>query len=64
MVKAQAGSRSEIVFIPYDKAYEAGFEDMPRRVPAIAKLDALVGYAPTVDLDEILARVIAYTREH
>jgi UDP-glucose 4-epimerase len=63
-VKQMTGSSSPIVTIPYEQAYEAGFEDMPRRVPAIAKLDALVGYAPTVDLDEILARVIAYTREH
>jgi UDP-glucose 4-epimerase len=63
-VKQMTGSSSSIVTIPYEQAYEAGFEDMPRRVPAIAKLDALVGYAPTVDLDEILARVIAYTREH
>jgi UDP-glucose 4-epimerase len=63
-VKQMTGSSSSIVTIPYEQAYEAGFEDMPRRVPAIAKLDALVGYAPTVDLDEILARVIDYTREH
>jgi UDP-glucose 4-epimerase len=59
MVKAQAGSQSEIVFVPYDKAYEAGFEDMPRRVPDISKIRALIGYEPTVELDEILARVIA-----
>jgi UDP-glucose 4-epimerase len=63
-VKQMTGSSSSIVTIPYEQAYEAGFEDMPRRVPAIAKLDALVGYAPPVDLAEILARVIAYTREH
>ena len=40
-VKALTGSRSEIVHIPYDKAYEAGFEDMPRRVPDITKLQSL-----------------------
>ena len=40
-------SRSEIVRDPYDQAYEAGFEDMPRRVPDSAKIDALIGYAPT-----------------
>jgi UDP-glucose 4-epimerase len=62
-IKSMTGSSSPIVRIPYDQAYEAGFEDMPRRVPAISKIDALVGYAPTVDLDEILARVIAHTRE-
>ena len=56
------GSASPIVTIPYDQAYEAGFEDMPRRVPDIAKIRALVGYEPTVELDEILTRVIASSR--
>jgi len=59
-VKARTGSRSEIVTVPYDKAYEEGFEDMPRRVPDLAKLRALTGYEPKVQLDEILDRVIAY----
>jgi UDP-glucose 4-epimerase len=58
-IKAMTGSTSPIVTIPYDKAYEAGFEDMPRRVPDIAKIRALIGYEPTVELDEILTRVIA-----
>jgi UDP-glucose 4-epimerase len=62
-VKALAGSSSEIVRIPYEQAYEAGFEDMPRRVPDISKINALVGYAPTVGLDEILTRVIEYFRQ-
>ena len=57
-VRAATGSTSPIVFIPYDQAYEAGFEDMPRRVPDLSKVHALVGYAPSVGLDEILARVI------
>jgi UDP-glucose 4-epimerase len=52
------GSRSSIATIPYDQAYEAGFEDMPRRVPDLGKIRALVGYAPKSDLDEILAGVI------
>lgn len=59
-VRALTGSSSEIVLIPYDQAYEAGFEDMPRRVPALAKIAAAVGYRPTVGLDEILSRVIAH----
>jgi UDP-glucose 4-epimerase len=59
-VKQRAGSRSEIVMVPYDKAYEEGFEDMPRRVPDLAKLRALIGYDPKVHLDEILDRVIEY----
>jgi len=57
-VKALTGSSSPIVTIPYDQAYEAGFEDMPRRVPDISKIRALVGYQPNVQLDEILLRVI------
>jgi UDP-glucose 4-epimerase len=59
-VKAITGSRSEIVHIPYDQAYEAGFEDMPRRVPALGKIEALIGYRPKVQLDEILGRVVDY----
>jgi UDP-glucose 4-epimerase len=58
-IKALTGSSSPIAVIPYDQAYEAGFEDMPRRVPDIAKIRALIGYEPTVQLDEILTRVIA-----
>jgi UDP-glucose 4-epimerase len=62
-VKAQTGSTSEIVCIPYEQAYEIGFEDMPRRVPDITKVRSLVGYEPTVDLDEILTRVVEYFRQ-
>ncbi len=61
-VKTLTGSTSDIVTIPYDEAYEAGFEDMPRRVPALGKIAAAVGYRPTVTLDEILQRVIAHER--
>ncbi len=57
-IKQMTGSTSEIVTIPYDQAYEAGFEDMPRRVPDISKIRALVGYEPTVELDEILTRIV------
>jgi len=62
-VKCLTGSASEIVRIPYDQAYEFGFEDMPRRVPDITKVRRLVGYEPTVELDEILRRVIEYFRQ-
>jgi UDP-glucose 4-epimerase len=61
-IRTMAASRSNIVLIPYEQAYEEGFEDMPRRVPALGKIQALVGYRPTVQLDEILHRVIAHTR--
>src|SRR5262249_39605045 len=59
-VKEKTGSRSEIVLVPYEKAYEEGFEDMQRRVPDISKVKGLTGYEPKVHLDEILDRVIAY----
>jgi UDP-glucose 4-epimerase len=61
-IKAMTASASDIVTIPYDQAYEAGFEDMPRRVPDITKIRGLVGYEPKVQLDEILTRVIDYIR--
>ena len=57
-----ARSTSPIHFIPYDQAYEEGFEDMPRRVPDLSKLKALIGYQPKVQLDEIIRRVIEYFR--
>jgi UDP-glucose 4-epimerase len=59
-VKARTGSKSEIVRVPYDQAYEEGFEDMPRRVPDLTRLRSLTGYEPKVHLDEILDRVIEY----
>jgi UDP-glucose 4-epimerase len=62
MVKQRTGSASEIVHIPYDQAYEAGFEDMPRRVPALGKLKKLTGYTPTTPLTEIVDNVIEYFR--
>jgi len=58
-----ADSRSKIGFIPYDQAYEIGFEDMRRRVPDIAKIQRFVGWAHQVDLEGILKRVIEYERE-
>ena len=62
-IKGMTGSRSEIVTIPYDQAYEAGFEDMPRRVPDISRIRSLVEYEPTVQLDETLQRVIEHFRQ-
>jgi nucleoside-diphosphate-sugar epimerase len=61
-VKARTGSKSAIEMVPYDKAYEEGFEDMPRRVPDLGKIRALLGYEPRVHLDEILDRVAEYFR--
>ena len=61
-IKAATGSASPIKLIPYDQAYEAGFEDMPRRVPDISKIQKLVGYQPTLGLDDILRKVIEEQR--
>jgi UDP-glucose 4-epimerase len=63
-IKAATGSASPIVTIPYDEAYEQGFEDMPRRVPDISKLRAAIGYEPRVNLDEIIARVVEERRAY
>lgn len=59
-VKELTGSHSEIVFVPYDEAYEEGFEDMPRRIPDISKVNALVGFRPEMSLEGILQTVIDY----
>jgi len=61
-VKAMAGSCSPIHYIPYDQAYEAGFEDMPRRVPDISKIREFVGYEPKLQLDDIIRTVIEHMR--
>jgi UDP-glucose 4-epimerase len=63
-IKAKTGSRSEIVLIPYDQAYEAGFEDMPRRVPDLTKIHKAIGYEPRVKLDEIIDRVVEEKRAY
>jgi nucleoside-diphosphate-sugar epimerase len=62
IVKSLTGSASPIEFVPYDKAYEEGFEDMPRRVPDLTKVSQLVGYEPKVQLNEIIGKVIDYFR--
>ena len=61
-VKELAGSCSPIHYIPYDQAYEAGFEDMPRRVPDISKIREFVGYEPKMQLDDIIRTVIEHMR--
>src|SRR3954451_13097366 len=58
-VIALTGSTSRIVYVPYSEAYEAGFEDMPRRVPDTMKLKRLIGFTPRTSLDEILRTVIS-----
>jgi UDP-glucose 4-epimerase len=60
LVKERTGSSSPIEFVPYDRAYEPGFEDMMRRVPSVDKLEALTGFRPRTPLTEIIDRVAAY----
>jgi len=61
--KGLTGSSSPIVFVPYEQAYAAGFEDMPRRVPSIEKAHRLIGYRPTLGLDGILKSVIEHMEQ-
>ena len=63
MVKQRSKSASPITYTPYDQAYEPGFEDMPRRVPALEKLQLLTGFRPSVPLVEIVDRVINYCQQ-
>ncbi|MDK3158923.1 NAD-dependent epimerase/dehydratase family protein [Anaerolineae bacterium CFX9] len=62
-VREQAGSVSEIRTIPYEEAYEAGFEDFRRRVPSLEKIRRVVGWQPTTPLDETINQIIAYQRK-
>jgi UDP-glucose 4-epimerase len=61
-IRTTTRSQSDIVLIPYDQAYEAGFEDMPRRLPDLGKIREAIGYEPTMNIDQILARVIEHFR--
>jgi UDP-glucose 4-epimerase len=61
-IKRLAESDSRIVFVPYDEAYEEGFEDMMRRVPNISKVRELIGYSPKIGLDGILDSIVEYHR--
>jgi UDP-glucose 4-epimerase len=63
LVKKRTNSSSAIEFVPYDKAYEPGFEDMMRRVPCVDKLRALTGFRPQTPLTEIIDRVSAYFQD-
>jgi UDP-glucose 4-epimerase len=59
---AMAGSESRIEYVPYDQAYAPGFEDMQRRIPDLSKIGSLVGWKPTVQLDQTLQQVIDHFR--
>src|SRR5215471_118197 len=61
-VREMCASKSEIVYIPYEKAYEQGFEDMPRRVPDLGKISSAIGWKPSIPLHQILTDVIEFYR--
>jgi UDP-glucose 4-epimerase len=62
LIRRRTGSSSELRLVPFEEAYDVGFEDMPRRLPDLTKIASLTGYRPTLALPEILDRVIAYER--
>jgi UDP-glucose 4-epimerase len=63
IVRRMTDSRSEIVTVPYEEAYEEGFEDMPRRVPDVTKVRELIGFEPKTSLEQILESVIEFARD-
>jgi UDP-glucose 4-epimerase len=63
LVKVKTGSASDILMVPYAEAYRSGFEDMPRRVPDVSKLERYLGFRPNHSLEEILDGVIVSLRE-
>ena len=63
MVKRLCNSDSEIVMIPYDDAYETGFEDMQQRKPDISKIRELIGYRPKFDLEKTIEDIIEYFKQ-
>lgn len=62
-VRTRAGSSSEIRLIPYEEAYEAGFEDFRRRVPSLSKIESAIGWSPVTPLNETIDQIIAYQQE-
>lgn len=62
LVKERTASSSPVQYVPYDQAYEPGFEDMLRRVPSLGKLERLTGFRPAIPLVEIVDSVIAYVQ--
>lgn len=64
MIVDMTGSSSSIQFVPYEKAYGRGYEDMRARIPDLTRSKAILGFAPQVALEEGLKQTIAWAREH
>jgi len=63
LVKAEVKSESEICYVPYEQAYEEGFEDMQRRVPSIAKIETYTGWRPSIPLDVTVSQIARHFTE-
>ncbi|MFZ2653544.1 MAG: GDP-mannose 4,6-dehydratase [Victivallales bacterium] len=63
MVIKRVKSKSKVKHIPYEKAYESGFEDMRRRLPDISKINKATGWKPEHNLNQIIDSVAAYFRK-
>lgn len=63
LTKQLCGSNSEIQYIPYDEAYEEGFEDMEQRMPDISKINKLIGYKPKINLEQTISEIIEYFKQ-
>ena len=61
-IKSLVGSKSEIIYVPYEQVYGKDFEDMMRRVPSSEKLNSLIGFVPQTPLDTILEKTVEYFR--
>ena len=60
LIKKVTRSSSEIVYVPYDIAYQEGFEDMQRRVPDISKARQIIGFQPRMGIEQIVEAVVEY----
>jgi UDP-glucose 4-epimerase len=65
MIRDLCESRSEIAFVPYEQAFQAGgFEDMRRRVPNVEALERVTGFKPSIPLEDTLRQIVSEHREH
>jgi UDP-glucose 4-epimerase len=62
LVRQVSRSQSDIVFLPYEEAYEEGFEDMERRIPDVSKLEKLTGVRPSNNLEGLVAEVVEWMK--
>jgi len=62
-IKSLVNSSSEIVFVPYDKVYGKGFEDMERRAPDISKIRKFIGYEPSINLEQAIKIIVQSMKE-